>query len=69
MGPGLCVRISFSTAFADVPQVISYQGRLTDTNSGKPLDGEFDVTFRLYTVKDGVGVSIHAPAKGATLSS
>ncbi len=31
-----------------VPNVISYQGRLTDP-SGNPLDGVYSMTFRLYT--------------------
>ena len=37
---------SFTTA--DVPQMINYQGRLTDTE-GKPVpDSNYVVTFRIY---------------------
>lgn len=36
-----------SLAYAVVPHLISYQGRLTDT-SGNPLTGSYAVTFRIY---------------------
>ncbi len=40
---------AFVTAVAGaVPNVISYQGRLTDPG-GNPLDGVYSMTFRLYT--------------------
>ena len=32
---------------ASVPHLINYQGRLTDTSS-KPLEGAYDLTFRLF---------------------
>ena len=32
---------------ADVPQLISYQGKLHD-NSGNPLTGQYEITFRIY---------------------
>lgn len=35
------------TVNAAVPHLINYQGRLTDT-SGKPLDGLYNITFRIY---------------------
>ena len=34
-------------AFADVPHLISYQGRLTD-GAGTPITGSQNITFRLY---------------------
>lgn len=34
-------------SYAEVPYLINYQGRLTDT-SGVPLDGLYNITFRLY---------------------
>lgn len=37
-----------TTAACAVPNVISYQGRLTDPG-GNPLDGVYSMTFRLYT--------------------
>ena len=36
-----------STAFAAVPHLINYQGRVTDT-SGNPLTGSYSITFRIY---------------------
>ena len=42
-----------TTAFADVPRTISYQGRLTD--NGVPINGIRNVTFTIY---NGGGTSI-----------
>ena len=43
--------LSFSLcalSFADIPHLINYQGKLTDT-TGKPVtDGTYSVTFRIY---------------------
>ncbi|MFA5119284.1 MAG: hypothetical protein WC695_10665 [Candidatus Omnitrophota bacterium] len=33
--------------YAAVPELINYQGRLTDT-SGQPLEGTYSLTFRIY---------------------
>ncbi len=42
----------FGLAYADVPQVINYQGRFTDKDDN-PLAGNFLVTFRFYDVDNG----------------
>ena len=39
--------ILVTSAQADVPRLINYQGILTDT-SGIPLDGLYDLTFTIY---------------------
>ena len=39
--------LSHSTAWASVPWMINYQGRLTDTG-GKSITGSYTMTFRLY---------------------
>lgn len=36
-----------TAANAAVPHLINYQGKLTDT-SGSPLNGSYDITFRIY---------------------
>ena len=36
-----------SAAYAEVPHLINYQGRLTDTG-GVPLNGSYNLTFRIY---------------------
>lgn len=41
-----------SLSYADVPRVINYQGRFTDT-SDNPLSGNYLVTFRFYDVANG----------------
>jgi hypothetical protein len=35
-----------------IPHMINYQGMLTD-NSGNPLTGNFDITFRIYNASSG----------------
>lgn len=40
-------RQALSVAYAEVPHLINYQGRLTDS-SGTPLNGSYDLTFRIY---------------------
>ncbi|UCE19470.1 MAG: tail fiber domain-containing protein [Gemmatimonadota bacterium] len=37
---------------ADVPQLINFQGKLHD-NAGNPLTGQYEITFRIYTVESG----------------
>ena len=38
--------------YAQIPQLISYQGRLTDA-SGTPITGNRNMTFRIYDAKTG----------------
>ncbi|MFC1680279.1 tail fiber domain-containing protein [Pseudomonadota bacterium] len=45
----LCVLVVPSVQ-AEVPTKMSYTGRLTD-DTGAPLSGSYDITFRLYTVE------------------
>lgn len=51
---GLSLLVIFSIAGASpaVPQMINYQGRLTDA-SGNPLNGTYSITFKLYSVGTG----------------
>ncbi|MCP4706923.1 MAG: hypothetical protein GY865_20170 [candidate division Zixibacteria bacterium] len=39
----------FSTTYGQVPQLINYQGKLTD-EMGNPLNGDYQMTFRIYYV-------------------
>ncbi|MCK5033035.1 MAG: hypothetical protein KAS18_05355, partial [Calditrichia bacterium] len=41
-----------SIVSADVPQLLNYQGRLTDTN-GDPLNGSYSIQFLIYDVLTG----------------
>lgn len=45
---------SLSVASADVPQLINYQGRLTD-KTGQPLEGVYDITLKIYDAEAGAG--------------
>ena len=54
-------------AFADVPHLISYQGRLTD-GSEFPLTGSYNITFRLYDTPSG-GTTLWAETQNVTLNS
>lgn len=52
---GLVVVLSVfsgSSSFAGIPHLINYQGMLTD-NSGTPLTGSYNLTFRIYTDSTG----------------
>jgi hypothetical protein len=58
---------SVGVAYADVPNVIFYQGRLVD-DSGNPLSSPQDVTFTLYSNASGSGSSLWTqPVTGLTL--
>ena len=48
----MMVLLANSQAAADIPKLINYQGMLT-TNSGEPLNGTFDVFFRIYNAPSG----------------
>lgn len=41
-----------SLCYAEIPHLIGYQGRLTDTD-GAPKEGSFSITFRIYDAEAG----------------
>jgi len=43
----ICILSPAFCALAEVPHLINYQGRLTDTG-GIPLNGSYNLTFRIY---------------------
>jgi len=47
-----CVLLAACLAHADVPRIITFQGKLTDT-AGNPLTGVYALTFRLYGSETG----------------
>ncbi len=46
----ICISIFLSVS-AEVPQVINYQGRLTD-DVGTPITGDLQITFKIYYIID-----------------
>jgi hypothetical protein len=44
--------IAVSPCWADIPQMINYQGMLTQTDD-TPLDGTYDLTFKIYGSESG----------------
>ena len=54
-------------SFADVPRLISYQGRLTNA-VGVPITGSHRITFKLYTVASG-GLAIWTENQTTTLNA
>ncbi len=49
----VCLLVLCSVAFAaDIPRFINYQGMLT-SDTGDPLDGDFDLFFRIYNAPSG----------------
>ncbi len=59
--------VLFSTAGADVPELLSYQGVLTDGAGVALPDGPYNVTFRLYDVEAG-GSAIWTEVHAVTVS-
>ncbi len=49
IGTALCLILaSWVGAASSVPQLLSYQGRLTDTNGSPVADGNYDIKFLIY---------------------
>lgn len=46
------VGFGLGTVQAEIPHLIHYQGKLTDSESN-PLEGAYDLTFRIYDAEDG----------------
>jgi hypothetical protein len=46
------IMVLANVASADVPQLISFQGKLHDS-AGNPLTGQYEITFRIYNVESG----------------
>jgi len=44
----VAIMVLASFALADVPQMMNYQGRLTDTEGDPVADDTYEVTFRIY---------------------
>jgi hypothetical protein len=49
----IAVALLMSTALADIPRLISYQGRLTDVSGNPVTDGAYQVRFRIYDAASG----------------
>jgi len=49
---GVIVVCGYPLAVGDIPHLVNYQGRLTD-NGGNPLDGSYDLTFKIYNAATG----------------
>lgn len=41
-----------SVSLAEIPKLINYQGRVTDTEGAPVADGEYKITFRVYDSED-----------------
>ncbi|MFQ6091788.1 MAG: hypothetical protein ACE5OR_03755 [bacterium] len=53
VGPVIAVVLTMaSVALTDVPQLISFQGKLYDP-AGNPLTGRYEITFRIYDREEG----------------
>jgi len=57
--PGIAVAVLlFALSAADVPRVISYQGRLTDSLGEAVRDGSHQVQFKIWTTSEGPGFEL-----------
>lgn len=52
LGVAVAIMTMMSFVFADVPQLISFQGKLYNS-AGNPLSGDYSVTFRIYNAEEG----------------
>lgn len=48
----LALVLSLPCAWSQMPETLSFQGRLTD-DKGNPVNAPTDLTFRLYTAESG----------------
>ena len=48
----IIILISFTVLYAQVPELINYQGFLKD-NSGQPLEGQVNLHFRIFNTQTG----------------
>jgi hypothetical protein len=63
----------YSSAFAQVPQVISYSGKIVDKNGNLLSDGKYDMKFSLFTtfsggIADWTEQHLIAVGKGVTVT-
>jgi hypothetical protein len=57
-----------SLAAAEVPAKITYQGRLTDADTGTPLSGAYNMTFRLFNISEG-GTELWSEPQGVSVDA
>jgi hypothetical protein len=63
-----CLALSSAAAFAAVPNVIPYQGRLTDA-AGNPINGAQNIVFRIFTVVTGGTAAYTETQNGVTVTN
>ena len=63
----LVILLTALTAMAQIPQTISYQGMLTDTEGTSVSDGDYSILFNLYNVPTG-GSPLWTETQTVTLS-
>lgn len=61
----IMVLFSINQSYSQIPQLISYQGVLTDNSGNLVSDGSYNLTFNLYTVSVG-GSSIWTEIQSVT---
>jgi hypothetical protein len=51
--PTLVLMMFISVVVADVPQMINYQGKLTNPSGDPVADGDYDITFKIWNWESG----------------
>ena len=64
----LAVVLLAASSSAAVPQKMHYQGRLTDTDTGVPLQGTHTLAFRIYDVSSG-GTELWSETKATAVDT
>ena len=49
----ICIILIFSTSMADIPKILNYQGRVTDSGGSPIADGDYTMTFAIYDAASG----------------
>jgi hypothetical protein len=60
--------LAMSSLYAQVPQVINYQGQLTDA-SGNPANGTFTLIFSIFGAATGPGTALYSETQSVTVSN
>jgi hypothetical protein len=65
--PVTIYQLPVTSAYAEIPRLINYQGKLTDSTDKPLTDGVYKITFRLYETEGGgsaIWTEVHDPKVG-----
>jgi hypothetical protein len=63
-----CLGLWAAAASGAIPRTLNYQGRLTNSSTGAPLQGAHEMTFRIYELESG-GTAVWTETEAAEVDS